>query len=479
MASATAAGNRQNPVLVIVGQLWDAVTAPPASIDNRHERRRARLLVALLAFLNIANIGLFVAYQSAGSTFASVVPITTAALIGMYILSRTPFYKWAAVMSIGVITITLFYLVYTGDAPINVNWIYYLFLGILLAGLWFTSRAAWIVFLLDVAGIVVLSLTTPTLTPDRLLYPIGYFIISAGLYLFFMRHRDILEDERQEELSTALGQTRIANDALANANINLEKVNTDLVRANALAKENARLKGEFMSTMSHELRTPLNAIIGFTGIMLEGMGGEVDNEARHMIQRIDANSQRLLTLINDVLDLAKIEAGRLEVVTEAMSPRELVSQWQAQMSVLADNKGLTFDVSVAPDLPEMINGDSQRLTQVVVNLLSNAFKFTDRGGVRLDVEREGDNWTIRVTDSGVGIPPHAINYIFDEFRQLDGSTKRMYGGTGLGLAIVRNLCRMMSGSVRVTSELGKGSVFTVTLPLEIANESQGKVLEAV
>lgn len=466
MASATALRNKQNPFLAIVGQFWDVITAPPASIDNRHERRRARLLVALLAFLNVANIGLFLAYQSAGSAFASVVPITTAALIGMYVLSRTTLYKWAAVLSIAVITLTLLYLVSSGTAPSNVNWIYYLFLGILLAGLWFDSRAAWVVFLIDVAGIVILALITPDLAPEALLYPIGYFIISAGLYLFFMRHRDILEEERQEELATALGQTRIANDALATANIDLEKVNVDLVRANALAKENARLKGEFMSTMSHELRTPLNAIIGFTGIMLEGMGGEIDDEARHMIQRIDANSNRLLTLINDVLDLAKIEAGRLEVIAEAMSPRELVSQWQAQMSVLADKKGLAFDVSVAPEMPEMVMGDSQRIAQVVINLLSNAFKFTEKGGVRLEIAPEGENWTIRVTDTGVGIPPHAVNYIFDEFRQLDGSTKRMYGGTGLGLAIVRNLCRMMSGSVRVTSELGKGSVFTVTLPLE-------------
>jgi signal transduction histidine kinase len=251
----------------------------------------------------------------------------------------------------------------------------------------------------------------------------------------------------------------------------IEKSNKELRIANNKAKEAARLKSEFMATMSHELRTPLNAILGFTGIMLEGMGGEIDEEAQHMLERVDSNSKRLLGLINDILDIAKIEAGRMNIVSEPMRPAELVDRWQAQMSVLAEQKALDFEIYLDPALPDVIYGDAERITQVVVNLLSNAFKFTEKGKVTLALERNEQNWLISVTDTGVGIPPHAINYIFDEFRQVDGTSTRMYGGSGLGLSIVRNLCRMMDGSIKVASTLGMGSTFTVTLPLKV-DESQ-------
>ena len=239
----------------------------------------------------------------------------------------------------------------------------------------------------------------------------------------------------------------------------------ELTIANVKVKEEARLKSEFMSTMSHELRTPLNAMIGFTGIMLTGMGGEFDEEARHMLERIDSNSVRLLGLINEILDLAKIEAGRMEIVSKPLSTRALAQDWQSQMSVLAEQKGLDFKAEIDPRLPEQLYGDRERLTQVALNLLSNAIKFTDQGGIKLALQLEGLHWTIEVEDTGVGIPTHALNYVFDEFRQVDGTPTRAYGGSGLGLAIVRNLCRMMGGNVRARSALGVGSVFTVTLPL--------------
>ena len=245
----------------------------------------------------------------------------------------------------------------------------------------------------------------------------------------------------------------------------------DLQTANALTKESARLKSEFMSTMSHELRTPLNATLGFSSILLDGMGGEIDADARHMIERISSNSERLLTLINGVLDIAKIEAGRLEILSEPMTLRELASKWQMQMSVLAEKKNLTFDVNVDPVLPTQIYGDAERLSQITINLLSNAFKFTDKGSVSLNIKRSDLSWIIEVADTGIGIPPHALNYIFDEFRQVDGSTTRVYGGSGLGLAIVRNLCQMMDGTIKVTSELKMGSTFTVTLPLKPVAEA--------
>jgi signal transduction histidine kinase len=276
---------------------------------------------------------------------------------------------------------------------------------------------------------------------------------------------NVLEKEQREKLDAALTEAQSLNEAMGRINLELEEA----VRA---SDEATRLKSEFVANMSHELRTPLNAIHGFCGIMLEGMGGEIDDEARHMLRRIDSNSNRLLKLINDILDIAKIEAGRMEVVKEVLKPQTLADQWRNQMSVLAENKKLDFNVNLDPTLPETLISDNGLLTQVVTNLLSNAFKFTKEGGVRLDLLRQDTQWQIIVTDTGVGIPPHALNFIFDEFRQVDGSSRRVYGGTGLGLAIVRNICRIMNGSIKVSSQLNKGSIFTVTLPLHLPADAE-------
>ncbi len=247
-----------------------------------------------------------------------------------------------------------------------------------------------------------------------------------------------------------------------------EQMIQELQVANAKVLETSWLKSEFLATMSHELRTPLNVVIGFSGIMLEGMAGQVDDQARYMVQAIYDSSYNLLGMINDVLDLSKIEAGRMELVVAPLSIPDLVGQWQSQMDVIAQQKGLPFEVEVDPATPPSLYGDKDHIRQIVVNLLSNAFKFTERGRVKLEVKWEHESLVIRVSDTGVGIPPHALNYIFDEFRQVDSSSQRQYGGTGLGLAIVRRLCLMMGGSVQVNSKLGEGSIFTVNLPLQPA-----------
>ncbi len=153
-------------------------------------------------------------------------------------------------------------------------------------------------------------------------------------------------------------------------------------------------------------------------------------------------------------------------MSEPVNPRKMVEAWRSQVGVLAEQKALAFTTEIDPSIPAELYGDSERISQVVINLLSNAIKFTESGDVNLALKTKDDFWVIEVADSGIGIPPHALNYIFDEFRQIDGSSQRAYGGTGLGLAIVRNLCQMMNGTVQVTSKLGVGSTFTVTLPLK-------------
>jgi signal transduction histidine kinase len=185
------------------------------------------------------------------------------------------------------------------------------------------------------------------------------------------------------------------------------------------------------------------------------------------MQRLKENGTRLLTLINDLLDLTRIESGRLEMVDKAFSPQALVERMTAQMESLAVESKLSFETHISPEVPEMVWGDEKRVEQVIVNLLSNAFKFTNEGSVTLSisVDQHADSWILEVADTGIGIPPHAVNVIFEEFRQLDGSYSRAYKGSGLGLAITRNLVRMMGGRIGVKSEVGSGSTFTVSLPM--------------
>ena len=275
--------------------------------------------------------------------------------------------------------------------------------------------------------------------------------------------RDISYRKRAEE------QIRAQNEAL-------KKANEELVIAREQAEEASRLKSEFLATISHELRTPLNSVIGYADLLLTGLAGPLNDKQRDYAQRSLSNGERLLTLINELLDLSKIEAGRFELLSHPFQIAELVSGVKTRMQGLAEKKGLLFAVSVDPALPPVLEGDAKRIEQVIVNLIGNAIKYTDQGRIDLRLEKAGEaQWAIVVSDTGIGIPPHALEFIFDEFRQVDGSTQRERQGTGLGLAIVRKITQLMGGTARADSEMNKGSAFTVKLPLVIPREE--KVLE--
>jgi len=275
-----------------------------------------------------------------------------------------------------------------------------------------------------------------------------------------------------------LGRTVMLHDITT-----IKEANQQLRIARAQAEEATRLKSEFLAMMSHELRTPLNAIEGFSSIMLSGMGVELSPRAQDMLTRISSNSRRLQSLVNDILDLSRIEAGRVEVLLKPISPEALAKQWEKDMGVLAQNKQLNFRVSVDSSLPAVIKHDHYALTKIATNLLSNAIKFTESGLVSLSLQRDGDQLQIIVTDSGIGIPEHAQDYIFEMFRQYDGTTTRQYGGSGLGLSLVRQLTHMLGGTVAVESEVGMGSTFTVSVPLneyQLTNvEHEQKIAEGV
>jgi signal transduction histidine kinase len=209
-------------------------------------------------------------------------------------------------------------------------------------------------------------------------------------------------------------------------------------------------------------------VIGYADLMLTGLTGDLNPKQEDYVHRIMSNGERLLSLINDILDISKIEAGRLDLNVRPFNPAELLGGVATRMQSLADQKGLRLEIHLDTDLPMQLLGDQRRLDQILTNLVGNAIRFTDTGHVKILFDTSGDGqWSMSVADTGQGIPPHALEYIFDEFRQVDGSYQREHGGTGLGLAIVRKLAVLMQGTVHVESEVGKGSTFRVQLPLVV------------
>ena len=273
--------------------------------------------------------------------------------------------------------------------------------------------------------------------------------------------------------NTMAGALQLRERALKELNETLEmrvrERTQQLELATREAREATRLKDEFLAVMSHELRTPLNAIIGFQGIL--AMMGNLSEKNLQRVQRTRANAERLLHLIDDILDISRIESGRLQIMPSQVEIRRLIGDLREQMDILANEKNLTFNVRVDEDVPETIWIDEDGITKILTNLLSNAFKFTAEGEVSLHISRTDETLQIQVSDTGIGIPAHMQEIIFERFRQVDGSTKREYGGTGLGLAITRKLSMAMGGNIRVESTLNQGSTFTVTLPLETQPES--------
>lgn len=272
--------------------------------------------------------------------------------------------------------------------------------------------------------------------------------------------------EANQEMAHMRQETEKYAEQIGLQNEALRQANYDLAIARRHAEDADHLKTQFLATMSHELRTPLNAIMGYTEIQLAGMTGELNTEQTDYQKRVLANADHLLRLINDVLDIARIEAGRLEILNKPFHLRDWLSELVAQTTGLAEEKGLSYETSLDVRMPDVIVTDPARLKQIVINLVSNAIKFTETGFVKVDIRKHGrDAWKLLVSDSGIGIPSHLQETIFEEFRQVDSSSQRKQGGTGLGLAIVRRLTLMMGGNVRVSSKPGEGSTFTITLPL--------------
>lgn len=279
---------------------------------------------------------------------------------------------------------------------------------------------------------------------------------------------EIRTNDEFEDLSYAFNRMLInllsMQDRLRSLNEALDAKLDELARANMALYESNRIKSDFLATMSHELRTPLNSILGFSDLVLSG---QLTDRQRRWVENIQSSGQHLLALINDVLDLAKVEAGKMTIKPEPFAFGEVSEGVVASMRPLAERKNIDLRQQVDPSLTNLYQ-DAGKIRQILQNLLSNAVKFTPEGGrVLLKARREDDFLAFDVIDNGVGIAPEDQEVIFEKFRQAGRTLTRQHEGSGLGLSIVRELSKLLGGDVSLRSELGRGSAFTVRLPLRL------------
>jgi len=285
------------------------------------------------------------------------------------------------------------------------------------------------------------------------------------------RSHDMLA-QAAEEQAHLNAQLRLSQDQLSARN-------AELTSALELARRASQAKGDFLANMSHEIRTPLTAILGFAEMLGEHEPGTIQSETYHdYVRTIRRQGQHLLAIVNDVLDIAKVESGHMVLDEIDSSPRELIGECVSDLRPSAEKKGLRLEVQTQDGVPERVLLDPMRTRQILVNLIANAIKFTERGGVsvalRGETSTDGSPWVcIDVCDTGIGIAREQMERVFEMFQQGDGSTTRRFGGTGLGLSISRRLARLMHGDIHLRSEEGVGSVFTLRLPARLAGERGG------
>jgi len=290
-------------------------------------------------------------------------------------------------------------------------------------------------------------------------------ILAENLTKTLLQNEENSEElkKQTETLQTQSEELQQTSEELQEQNLKLEIQSKQLGEAN-------RLKSEFLSNMSHELRTPLNSIMALSRVLVLQAKDKLSEEENNFLEIIERNGKQLLSLINNILDLSKIEAGKIEIVPSIVSLKSLLSNIRENLLPIVNEKDLDFELEINDDVPKIFT-DEGKLRQVLQNIISNAVKFTEKGFIQIKVNFNAGNVIIDVIDSGIGIPEDSISSIFEEFRQLDGTSSKLFEGTGLGLAIANKLINNLGGSIKVNSKLGRGSIFSISLPVRYSIKS--------
>lgn len=429
---------------------------PHPSIADAKTQRRSQLLAGMMVTTAIISTTLLF-LTTATVNFSNLDAIDTqiaifgAAIIYVPIfLNRAGRVRLAARLFIGLMTLVFLAVPYTTGVLPEIA--YFNILPLLLTAIFFSTRATMIL-----AGILAVATAALGLTFTSVTWPfvVSFFILLAGaLIALFMR-----QVQYEEGLRT--GELRHANEKLRASEETLEQRVVE--RTEQLERAN-RVKSAFLASMSHELRTPLNAIINFTKFVAKGSMGPVNDEQKGALNEVIDSAKHLLSLINDVLDMSKIESGSLKLFVEKVDLNGVMKSLLATGKTLIGEKTIELRAEVDPDLPSIL-GDKQRIYQVLLNILSNACKFTEEGQITVSAHRIGENVEFAIKDTGPGIVAEDHELVFKAFQQTNTGL-RQAGGTGLGMPISRSLAEAHGGRLWLESELGKGATFYVSLPVQ-------------
>jgi signal transduction histidine kinase len=452
-------------------RMWERLLTYVALPGDRQEDLRKKRLLLLTTVAKVAVCPFWYgAYFAVGAPLAALGPlgyqILTLASLWSY-LKRKDFASFRLRQENLIFVAPLWVHVSLGGLLSSSGVVLWSFLSPLIAILFHGARESLYWFLALFGAVFVLVLADPWLPlapaiplwATRAFFIMNFGVVGGIIYAAIRYYAALLDAEKAEQVKL--------NDRLAESSAELAAALAQLEETNRSLAEASRHKSRFLANMSHELRTPLNAIIGYSEMLQEDAQESGDTTFVEDLQKINGSGKHLLGLINDVLDLSKIEAGRMDLVASRTSVAEVIEHIASVAGPLVSKKQNRFVID-AKDVAGTLNTDVTKVRQVVLNLLSNAAKFTEQGTIRLSVHAaDGGPVVFVVNDTGIGMTAEQLGRLFIEFSQAEADTSRKYGGTGLGLALSRRLARMLGGDVRVESTIGCGSTFTFVIPREL------------